>query len=247
MKKILILMLSVIMFSFSFGMKKIYVGTNAEFKPYEYLEGEKIVGFDIELMEAMAQKLNYDVKWVNMNFSGLLPALQSNKIDVVIAGMAATPERAKAVDFSKPYLAFGTGHAVIVNKESDIATKKELSNKEVGVQLGSKQELLAKKEGAKVVLFDSFSGAILALQQNKIDAVVMDENSGKEYMKKTKGLKIVDKIMDNSPGESLAFKKGNKKLLKEFEIAFEKVLKNGEYLELVKKYFPNKVEKNIIK
>ncbi|MFK4785301.1 basic amino acid ABC transporter substrate-binding protein [Fusobacterium sp. MFO224] len=247
MKKILILMLSVIMFSFSFGMKKIYVGTNAEFKPYEYLEGEKIVGFDIELMEAMAQKLNYDVKWVNMNFSGLLPALQSNKIDVVIAGMAATPERAKAVDFSKPYLAFGTGHAVIVNKESDIATKKELSNKEVGVQLGSKQELLAKKEGAKVVLFDSFSGAILALQQNKIDAVVMDENSGKEYMKKTKGLKIVDKIMDNSPGESLAFKKGNKKLVKEFDIAFDEVLKNGEYIELVKKYFPDKVDQNIIK
>ncbi|MGB0405283.1 MAG: transporter substrate-binding domain-containing protein, partial [Fusobacterium sp.] len=217
------------------------------FKPYEYLEGDKIVGFDIELMEAMAGKLNYEVKWVNMSFSGLLPALQSNKIDIVIAGMAATPERAKAVDFSKPYLAFGTGHAVIVNKDSNILIKEDLKDKEVGVQLGSKQEQLAEKEGAKIVLFDSFAGAILALKQNKIDAVVMDENSGEEYMKKTKELKIVDKIMDNSPGESLAFKKGNKKLLKEFEIAFEKVLKNGEYLELVKKYFPNKVEKNIIK
>ncbi|MDP0488637.1 MAG: basic amino acid ABC transporter substrate-binding protein [Fusobacterium sp. JB021] len=247
MKKILVLMLTVVVFSFSFGMKKIYVGTNAEFKPYEYLEGDKIVGFDIELMEAMAGKLNYEVKWVNMSFSGLLPALQSNKIDIVIAGMAATPERAKAVDFSKPYLAFGTGHAVIVNKDSNILIKEDLKDKEVGVQLGSKQEQLAEKEGAKIVLFDSFAGAILALKQNKIDAVVMDENSGEEYMKKTKELKIVDKIMDNSPGESLAFKKGNKKLLKEFEIAFEKVLKNGEYLELVKKYFPNKVEKNIIK
>lgn len=247
MKKILVLMLTMVVFSFSFGMKKIYVGTNAEFKPYEYLEGDKIVGFDIELMEAMAGKLNYEVKWVNMSFSGLLPALQSNKIDIVIAGMAATPERAKAVDFSKPYLAFGTGHAVIVNKDSNILIKEDLKDKEVGVQLGSKQEQLAEKEGAKIVLFDSFAGAILALKQNKIDAVVMDENSGEEYMKKTKELKIVDKIMDNSPGESLAFKKGNKKLLKEFEIAFEKVLKNGEYLELVKKYFPNKVEKNIIK
>lgn len=247
MKKIMILVLTVVIFSLSFGMKKIYVGTNAEFKPYEYLEGEKIVGFDIELMEAMAKELDYEVKWVNMSFAGLLPALQSNKIDVVIAGMAATPERAKAVDFSKPYLAFGTGHAVIVNEKSDILRKENLKEKQVGVQLGSKQEQLAEKQGAKVVLFDSFAGAILALKQNKIDAVVMDENSGEEYIKKTKGLKIVDKIMDNSPGESLAFKKGNKKLLKEFQIAFNKVLKNGKYLELVKKYFPNKVDKNIIK
>lgn len=247
MKKILVLILTIIVFSFSFGMEKIYVGTNAEFKPYEYLEGEKIVGFDIELMEAMAEELNYKVKWVNMNFSGLLPALQSNKIDVVIAGMSATEERSKAVDFSKPYLAFGTGHAVIVNKTSNILKKEDLKDKEVGVQLGSKQEKLAKDKGAKVILFDSFAGAILALNQNKIDAVVMDENSGKEYIKKANGLKIVDKIMDNSPGEALAFKKGNKKLKKEFESAFKKVLKNGEYLKLVKKYFPDKVNNNIIK
>lgn len=247
MKKIMILILAILTFSFSFGMKKIYVGTNAEFKPYEYLEGDKIVGFDIELMEAMAKELNYEVKWINMSFSGLLPALQSNKIDVVIAGMSATPERSKAVDFSKPYLAFGTGHAIIVNEESSILKKEDLKDKRVGVQLGSKQEKLAEEKGGKVVLFDSFAGAILELTQNKIDSVVIDENSGKEYIKNTKGLKIADIIMDNSPGEAMAFKKGNNKLEEEFEVAFNKVLKNGEYLQLVKKYFPDKVDNNIIK
>jgi len=247
MKKIMILILTIVTFSFSFGMKKIYVGTNAEFKPYEYLEGDKIVGFDIELMEAMTKELNYEIKWVNMSFSGLLPALQSNKIDVVIAGMAPTSERLKAVDFSKPYLAFGTGHSVIVNKESSILKKEDLKDKKVGVQLGSKQEELAKNQGGEVILFDSFAGAILSLNQNKIDAVVMDENSGKEYIKKTKELKIVDTIMDDSPGEAMAFKKGNKKLEEEFEVAFNKVLKSGEYLQLVKKYFPDKVDNNIIK
>ncbi|MFA6708112.1 MAG: basic amino acid ABC transporter substrate-binding protein [Fusobacterium sp.] len=247
MKKIMILILTILTFSFSFGMKKVYVGTNAEFKPYEYLEGDKIVGFDIELMEAMAKELNYKVKWINMSFSGLLPALQSNKIDVVIAGMSATPERSKAVDFSKPYLAFGTGHAIIVNEGSNILKKEDLKDKRVGVQLGSKQEKLAEEKGGKIVLFDSFAGAILALTQNKIDSVVIDENSGEEYIKNTKGLKIADIIMDNSPGEAMAFKKGNKKLEEDFELAFNKVLESGEYLQLVKKYFPDKVSNNIIK
>ena len=59
MRKFLVALLSLILFIFSFGEKKLYVGTNAEFKPYEYLEGDKIVGFDIELMEAMAEEAGY--------------------------------------------------------------------------------------------------------------------------------------------------------------------------------------------
>ena len=59
--------------------KKLYVGTNAEFKPYEYLENNKMVGFDIEFMELLAKKLGYEVKWQNMSFDGLLPALQNEK------------------------------------------------------------------------------------------------------------------------------------------------------------------------
>ena len=85
MKKFLVLMLSLVLFVSSFGAKKLYVGTNAEFKPYEYLEGDKIVGFDIELMEAMGKEMGYEIKWNNMTFDGLLPALQMGKIDAVIA------------------------------------------------------------------------------------------------------------------------------------------------------------------
>ncbi len=241
MRKFLVTLLSLVLFVFSFGEKKLYVGTNAEFKPYEYLEGDKIVGFDIELMEAMAKEMGYTVKWNNMTFDGLLPALQMGKVDAVIAGMSPTAERMKAVDFGKPYLNFQMGHAVIVREdEKEIVKKEDLNGKKAGAQLGTKQEDLAKGFGAEIVRYDSFTGALLALKQNKIQAVVLDEEAAGKYLKTMSGLKITDVIYDNDPGESVAVKKGNTKLLEEFNNAFDKVVESGKYNELLKKYFSEK-------
>lgn len=241
MRKFLVTFLSLVLFVFSFGEKKLYVGTNAEFKPYEYLEGDKIVGFDIELMEAIAKEAGYTVKWNNMTFDGLLPALQMGKIDAVIAGMSPTPERQKAVDFSKPYLNFKTGHAVIVREEEkNIVKKEDLNGKRVGVQLGTKQEDLSKGLGGNVVRYDSFTGSLLALKQNKVDAVVLDEQSAGKYLKTMNGVKVTDVIYDEDPGESIAVKKGNTKLIEEFNSAFDKVVESGEYYEILQKYFPEK-------
>lgn len=244
MKKFLVLMLSLVLFVSSFGAKKLYVGTNAEFKPYEYLEGDKIVGFDIELMEAMGKEIGYEIKWNNMTFDGLLPALQMGKIDAVIAGMSPTAERKKAVDFSKPYLNFKTGHSVIVRANETVIVKKEdLNGKTAGVQLGTKQEELAKALGANIVRYDSFTGALLALKQNKIDAVVLDEQASAKYLKTMPEVKVADTIYDKDPGESIAVKKGNQKLIEELNSAFDKVVENGTYAKILEKYFPEKVSK----
>ena len=244
MKKFLVLMLSLVLFVSSFGAKKLYVGTNAEFKPYEYLEGDKIVGFDIELMEAMGKEMGYEIKWNNMTFDGLLPALQMGKIDAVIAGMSPTAERKKAVDFSKPYLNFQTGHSVIVRvNETSVVKKEDLNGKTAGVQLGTKQEELAKGFGANIVRYDSFTGALLALKQSKIDAVVLDEQASAKYLKTMPEVKVADTIYDEDPGESIAVKKENKKLIEELNSAFDKVVENGTYAKILEKYFPEKVSK----
>ena len=142
MKK-LILLLMIILSTLSFAAKKLYVGTNAEFKPYEYLEGDKITGFDIDFMNAIGKEIGYEVQWVNMGFDGLLPALQMNKVDAVIAGMSQTPERQKAVSFSIPYIFFTSEHYVIVNENSTFKTKEDLKGKTAGVQMGSMQEQFA--------------------------------------------------------------------------------------------------------
>lgn len=220
--------------------KKLYVGTNAEFPPYEYLEENRLTGFDIELMELLGDEIGYSIVWKNMTFDGLIPALQTNKIDAIIAGMSQTKERQKAVDFSNPYLFFETPHLVLINSSSSIKSKEELKNKIVGVQLGSMQEEFAKNLGSNVRSYNSFLGALLDLKNNKIDGVIISEESGSEYVKSIGNIKIIDTIQDQFPGASIALKKGSPDLVKKLNNALSKLRGSKEYSNLVKKYFPDK-------
>jgi len=199
MKKI-ITILMLILSTLSFAAKKLYVGTNAEFKPYEYLENNKMVGFDIELMELLGKELGYEIKWQDMSFDGLLPALQMKKIDAVIA--------------------------------------EDLKGKTIGVQLGSIQEQFAKDNGSVPKLYNNFTEALLDLQNQKIDAVIIAEVSANEYLKTMKGIKKIDTIKDKLPNASIAFRKVDSKLAKEFSDAILKLKNSPEYAKLVKKYFP---------
>ena len=241
MKK-LILLLMIILSTLSFAAKKLYVGTNAEFKPYEYLEGDKITGFDIDFMNAIGKEIGYEVQWVNMGFDGLLPALQMNKVDAVIAGMSHTPERQKAVDFSMPYMFTKSEHYVIVNENSPIVKKEELKDKKVGVQIGTIQEEFTIALGGIPQIYNAWTGALMDLQQDKISAVIIADVSGNAYLANMKGLKKVDVVIDNQPGASIAFRKGETELVKSVNEAILKLRDDGTYLQLLEKYFPERAE-----
>lgn len=243
MKKVFLLLMLVLS-SLSFSAKKLYVGTNAEFMPYEYLENGKMVGFDIDLMEAIGKELGYEIVWSNMGFDGLLPALQMKKIDAVIAGMSQTPERQKAVTFSMPYMLVSSDeHFVIVNENSPLVKKEELKDKKVGVQIGTIQEEFAKELGATPQLYNSWTGALMDLQNNKIDAVIIADVTGEEYLKSMSGLKKVDVVIDTQPGASIALRKGETKLAEQINQAILKLDNDGTYFQILQKYFPDKVEK----
>ena len=231
-----------ILSSLSFSAKKLYVGTNAEFKPYEYLEGDKIVGFDIDLMNKLGEELGYEIKWVDMNFDGLLTSLQLKKIDAVIAGMSATEERQKAAAFSTPYLFFKSGHIVLVNENSSLTAKEQLKGKTVGVQMGSIQEGFAKDLGAIPKLYSNFTAALMELQNGKVDSVIIAENTGNEFLKTMNKIKKIDMIDDSKPGAAIAFRKSDENLAQEFSKAILKLKETDFYSELIKKYFPDKYE-----
>ena len=237
MKK-LILLLMIILSTLSFAAKKLYVGTNAEFKPYEYLEGDKITGFDIDFMNAIGKEIGYEVQWVNMGFDGLLPALQMNKVDAVIAGMSQTPERQKAVDFSMPYMFTKSEHY----ENSPIVKKEELKDKKVGVQIGTIQEEFTIALGGIPQIYNAWTGALMDLQQDKISAVIIADVSGNAYLANMKGLKKVDVVIDNQPGASIAFRKGETELVKSVNEAILKLRDDGTYLQLLEKYFPERAE-----
>lgn len=239
MKKLVLLFMTFLSIV-SFGkVEKLYVGTNAEFYPFEYLEDGKIVGFDAELIEAIGKKLNKEIVWKNIAFDGLLPALQSKKIDVIIAGMTATPERKKFVNFSDPY--FVSSQMIIINtedeKSKDIVSYESLINHNVGVVLGYTGDVaVSKMENVSIERFNGASEAIMALKSKKVQAVVIDSEPAKNYVENNKGLKLIS--TDIAKEEySIAVSKENKKLADEINSAYKELVTDGTYEKLMTKYF----------
>lgn len=240
MKKFIkLLFLMLMLSSLVLGKEKIYVGTNAEFQPFEYLENGKIVGFDVELMEEIGKLIDKDIEWKNISFDGLLPALQTKKIDVIIAGMTATEERKKFVNFSQTY--YQSKQLILVNKDNKKITSFEtLKGNSVGVVLGYTGDIIVSEiEEQKVVRYNSTSEAIIALKSKKIDAVVLDSEPAKNYAKKNKELVLID--TDVAVEEyAIAVRKDSEKLLKSIDGAIDTLKKNGFYDNLINKYFGNK-------
>ena len=113
----------------------LYMATNAEFEPFEYKDGDEVVGIDIEISQKIADKLGVELEVSDIAFDTLITALQSGKADIVAAGMTASEDRKKNVDFSDPY--FDASQAIIVTNDSDITSRTDLNGKTVGVQLGT--------------------------------------------------------------------------------------------------------------
>lgn len=214
--------------------EKVYIiGTNAEYPPFEYMENGKISGLDAEIIEKISQKAGIKYKWSNMNFDGLIPALQTKKLDVIIAGMSATPEREKAVDFSTPYLV--SNATIITNKINPIKNMENLSGKSYGVELGTTKEATARKiEGAKVIPFSSTTGALVALKSGKIDGMVLDESVAKKFVENNDDLILVGSLAGEP--KAIAFNKDEKELKDTFNKAIEELLKDGTVEELKEKY-----------
>lgn len=220
----------------AFAKEKIYVGTNAEFPPFEYLENGEIKGFDMELVNEIGKILDADIKIVDMAFDGLLPALQMKKVDLVIAGMTANEERMKTVSFTQPYY---TASQVIIVKEGNDSIKSfnDLKGKKVGVMLGFTGDMVVSEiEGVKIERFNAAYAGIMALQAGKVEAVVLDSEPAKNYVAQNKGLVLADADAEQEE-YAIAVRKNDKALLDKVEKALKEIKENGIYDKLLQKYF----------
>ncbi|MBW8309050.1 MAG: ABC transporter substrate-binding protein [Candidatus Paracaedibacteraceae bacterium] len=120
---------------------KIIVGLSADYPPFEYFKDGKIVGFDVVLMEALAKRINVKVEFKDMNFDGIIGALQTKRIDAAISSISATEGRQQAVDFTDTY--YSGGIAMVCPKESNMATSLDLKGATIGLQAGSSYEYYA--------------------------------------------------------------------------------------------------------
>lgn len=230
--------LSLFMLSGCGGSSKKYLtmGTNAEFPPFEYREGNKITGFDIEIAERVAKKAGKELKISDMSFDGLIPALQGGKIDMIVAGMSVTEERKKNVDFSDGY--YKASQVIIVKSEnSDINGAESLKGKKIGVQLGTTGDIEAAKiEGAEIKQYNAAFAAIMELKNGKIDAVVLDYEPAYNFVRKNQDIKLAAENL-TSEEYSIGVAKGNKELAEIINETLKEMKANGEYDALVKKYF----------
>lgn len=242
MKKGFINLILVLMFGISgivFASEKLYVGTNAEFQPFEYLENGKIVGFDVDLIEEIAKLMGKEIQWKNIAFDGLLPALQAKKLDIIIAGMTETEERKKFVNFSQTY--YEANQMMMVHKENPVVKSfNELKGHEVGVVLGYTGDIVVSElEGVKVHRYNAVSEAIMALKAQKIEVVVLDSEPAKNYAKQNPELTLIDTDVAKEK-YAIAVGKNDKELVEAIDKALDELKANGTYDKLIEKYFLEK-------
>lgn len=221
--------------------KELIVGTEPAFAPFEFQKenSKEFIGFDMDLIRAISKQMGYEKCTIQgMGFDALIPALDAKNIDVAIAGMTITDDRAKKVNFSKPY--YKSGLAIVVNKDNntinDIA---DLKGKRIAVQIGTTGAMEAEKiEGAKITSFNTNGEACLELKNKAVDAVIGDlpveayflQQGGKDFAK------IVGKTL-SSEDYGIAVAKSNTALAKDVDKALDTLKQNGEYDKLYKKWF----------
>ncbi len=212
----------------------ITVGNSPDYPPFESIgdNGER-VGFDIDLLKAVTAKMGVSIKWVTMDFAAIITAVQSGQVDMGMSGFSITPDRAKQVSFSAPYIA--NGQVVVVRGDSDIKSVADLNGKKIAVQLGTTGEQQADKiEGATVIKPESYNIAFMMLNNKAADAVVADLSVADAFVKQGTFKRTGEPLSY----EELAMisRKGNETLLDALNQALEEVKKDGTYAAIVKKW-----------
>ena len=212
----------------------ITVGNSPDYPPFESIgdNGER-VGFDIDLLNAVTEKMGVKIHWVTMDFAAIVTAVQSGQVDMGMSGFSISPERAEQVSFSTPYIA--SGQVIVVRKDSDINSAADLNGKKIAVQLGTTGEQQADKiEGAEVVKPESYNIAFMMLNNKAADAVIADLSVADEFIKRGDFRRA---------GEPLSFeefamisRKGNEGLLGVLNKALEAVKQDGTYAAILKKW-----------
>lgn len=220
----------------------IIVATNPEYPPFEYVEGDAVVGYDIDLWAAIAEKagIAFDVKEnvEAMDFDAVISAVATNPNYVGLSGISITDERLLTVNFSNGYI--NAGLVVIVNADSGYETAEQLKGKLIGVQLGTTSDFAAEAITGmeNVAQYKTFLNAIMDLQGNKIDAVIIDKPVGQAILASLndENLVMVDMGLQ-ADWYGIEVNKQNPELLAKINAALVELEAEGFFDTLAVKYF----------
>ncbi len=214
------------------------VGTNAQFPPFESIGSNGYEGFDIDLIGAIAQKMGKKVEIMDMEFDGLLPALASNKVDLVIAGMSITPEREKNVAFAAPYYEAAQVVLVAEGQAGSYTSIADLKGKRIGVAVGFVGETIANEmlPGEDIKAFLTGFELIKELANGRLDAIIFDNAPAKSFIKSQGGIEIADAISFEADNYGIALNKKSTELKAAINKAFDELVADGTYDKLIAKH-----------
>lgn len=246
MKKIISLILAVVMlaafatvFSSCGDSNKLTMATNAQFPPYEYYEGGKIVGIDAEIAHLIADKIGMTLEIVDIEFDSIITGVQTGKYSMGMAGMTVTEDRLENVNFSTSY---ATGvQVVIVTEDSAITSVDDLgadgATYKIGVQIATTGSIYAKDDYGddRIVEYNNGVEAVEALKTGKVDCVIIDNEPAKAFVNANTGLKILatEYVVEDY---AIAVAKNNTDLLDKINTALAELKEEGKIDAIINKY-----------
>lgn len=213
---------------------KLVVATSPDFPPFEYLEGDKVVGIEVDILQMIADELGVTLEIKQMDFDSVLPGVQAGKYDVGMSGITINEKRQKNADFTQPY--FLASQAIVVMADSNITCKADLAGKKVSVQTGTTAEEYCMANGYQVNAYQANNDACSALTSGKVDAWVVDNEVAIDLSAQTNGLtKVLDEAMTSEP-YGFAFAKGSDALVAKIDELLTKWLADGTIEAIFEKY-----------
>lgn len=212
---------------------KLVVATSPDFPPFENLEGDKVVGIEVEIMELICEKLGVEFVIEKINFDAVLTGVQSGKYDCGMSGISVTPKREKNTLFTVPYCL--AAQCIVVRADSSIASKADLAGKKISVQTGTTAAEFCSGEGYTLSQFEANQDAKLALTQSKVDAWVVDDLTAAEMCKGDDSVKILSESMTTEP-YAFAFAFGSEDLVDEINSILTELIDDGTIAALFEKF-----------
>ena len=212
---------------------KLVMATEATFPPYEFRDGDKIVGVDVDIVSAIAKELGRELVVEDTKFDSVIPAVQAGKADLAASGITVTEDRKLSINFTIPYVE--AAQVIVIPVGSDIKTPADLKGKRIGVQSGTTGDSYVTENVQEPERFENAPLAVAAMKGGKVDVVVCDKDPARVFVSKDNTITILGEPLTKEE-YAIAISKKNPELLASANAVIQKLKDSGELDRIIKSY-----------
>ncbi|MEM1502959.1 basic amino acid ABC transporter substrate-binding protein [Domibacillus sp. 8LH] len=230
--------------------KTLVVGTDAAYAPFTYMDKGEIVGFDIDIVDAVMEEAGYEYEIKNMGWDGLFESTRQKQLDLAVCAITISDDRKETFDFSSPY--YQSTHMIMTKEETKVNSANDLKNMTVGVLNASTGQIAAEKvmgqNSPNLKKYESDAVSIMSMKNGAVQASVADNTVVTEYMKNNPNEKyntLTDPETFGSEFYGLMFPKGSE-VADDLDAALKTIIENGTYAEIYEKWIGTKPDTDVL-